>query len=367
MSEVKERNFIIGIFGENYKQRKLLGQALGSPGTKSDIQFFNRLDGQLGHVFCSMTPIDYPDKIKPFLQVLAISDIHVLNIDLEIGLNAVIGESIVGIELMHELRKTKVLIVISGINSKTEWKLSELKKKLKVIIDTTNIKDSEIFEIKEKEDYNIFKKKIVKLGLGLPNSKGEEDPYLKILVDHVFPVKGIGTVILGVVKRGIIKTGQMVEIVGYEGPSKKVIIRNIQKHDRDFKEAFIGDRVGLALKGNISPSDLSRDNIITLPNIFQHEKRIRAKVYINLFYKPKKGKIKPGESTQYHGIVEIKSSPMKITEGEELIPGNSGIVSLEFDKTLVHDGSGLKGIITEMNRFENKLRIIGWFSQIIKK
>lgn len=366
MSEVKERNFIIGIFGDNYEQRKLLGQALGSPGTKSDIQFFNRLDAQLGHVFCAMTPFEYPDKVKPFLQVLSISDIHILNIDIEIGLNAVIGESIVGIELMHELNQTRVLIVISGINSKTEWKLAELKQKLKAIIDSTHIKGTEIFELKEKEDYELFKKKVVELGLTLPDSNALEDPYMKTLVDHVFPVKGIGTVILGVVKKGIILAGQMVEIVGYEGPSKKVIVRSIQKHDRNFKEAITGDRVGLALKGNISPTDLSRDNVIASQNVFKHEKKVKAIVYINPFYKPKKGAIQPGDGTQYHGIVEIKSAPLKITGGEELLPGKSATVMLEFDKTLVHDGTGLKGIITEMNKFENKLRIIGWFTQIIE-
>lgn len=365
MSEVKERNFIVGIFGENFEQCNLIGQALGAPGTKSDIQFYNRLDVGLGHVFCALTPVDYPEKIKPLLQTLTITNIHILVIDLEVGLNAAIGEVLVGMDLFHQLFETRNLIAFTGINSKTEWKLPDVKKKIDGILGTTSLKDTELIEIREKEDYDTLKKKVVDLGLSLPEPELEKAPYSKVLIDHVFPVKGIGTVILGLVKRGIINTSQMVELVGYDEPNKKVIIRSIQKHDRDFKIAYEGDRVGLALKGNISPDAVSRDNLIVTQGVFKNEEKVNAKVYINQFYKPKMGSIKPGDSSQYYSIVELKLSPLKFISGEELLPGKFGEVTVSFDKPLVHDGTGLKGIITELNRFENKLRIIGHFIQIL--
>ena len=185
------------------------------------------------------------------------------------------------------------------------------------------------------------------------------------MIDHVFPVKGIGTVILGIVKRGLINIRQMVELIGYEGPGKKIIIRSIQKHDRDFKMAYEGDRVGLALKGNISHEDISRDNIIVSQGKFAQEKEIKAKVYLNQFYKPKEGKINPGDGIQYHSFVELKGTPFKFSQGEKISPGKSGIVTLNFEKSLVHDGSGLKGIIADLNRFENKLRILGYYVQLL--
>ena len=92
MSEVREANFIEGIFGENESQNNLIGQTLGSPGTRSDIQFYNRLDINNNEVFCALTPIDYPEKIKPFLQTLAMTNIHILVIDLNYDLKAIIGE-----------------------------------------------------------------------------------------------------------------------------------------------------------------------------------------------------------------------------------------------------------------------------------
>ena len=366
MNGVKEKNFLVGIFGENFELRNLIGQALGAPGTKSDIQFYNRLDAGVGHVFCAMTPLDYPDKIRPLLQILKISNIHLLVIDLEIGLNAAIGETLVGIDLFHQLYETRCLVVISNINSKTEWQLTDVEKKIIGILETTSLKGSEIFKIRIKEDYESLKQKVVELGLNLPEPEMESAPYSKVLIDHVFPVKGIGTVILGLVKRGTINANQMVEITGYEGPNRKIIIRSIQKHDRDFKMAYEGDRVGLALKGNISPKDVSRDNIIVSQGKFTQEKQIKAKVFMNQFFKSKTGKIIPGDGTQYHGLVELKSSPFKFSEGEELVPGKQGVTTLTFDKSLVHDGSGLKGIIADLNRFDNKLRILGYFIQLIE-
>ena len=365
MSEAKERNFLIGIFGENFDHRQLIGQALGAPGTKSDILFFNRLNEEAGHVFCAMTPIDYPDKIRPFLQVLKISNIHLLVIDLELGLNATVGEILVGMDLYHQLFKTECLVIIAGINSKTKWKLKQIESEIEKILNSTSLKGTEIFNLIGKEDYENLKQKIVELGLNLPEPELEIAPYSKILIDHVFPVKGIGTVILGIVKRGLINTRQMVELIGYEGPGKKIIIRSIQKHDRDFKMAYEGDRVGLALKGNISPEDISRDNIIVSQGKFETENEIRAKVYLNKFYKPKEGIIKPGDGIQYHSFVELKGSPFKFSQGEKLIPGKTGVVTLNFEKSLVHDGTGLKGIIADLNRFENKLRILGYYIQVL--
>ena len=366
MNEVAEKNFVVGILGDNFDINNLIGQSLGAPGTKSDILFYNRLDQTLNQVFCGLTPIDYPEKIKPLLQTLAISNIHVLAIDLNVGLNASVGEILVGMDIFSKLYKTKVLVVIAGINSNTEWKLHETKKKIEVILESTSLKNIQIFELKVKQDYEDLKRIIVSLGNEFLRVTNDNNKNTEILVDHVFPVKGIGTVILGIVKQGEVHSGQMLEITGYESAVKKVIIRSIQKHDRTFKVAYEGDRVGLALKGNISPSDISRDNIIVTPGIFKLEKEIDAEIFVSQFYKPKSGSIQSNDGFQYYGLIKLKLSPFKFIDGENIVPGKSGTMKIRFDKSVFHNGEGIKGIITELNRFENKLRIVGYFRQAQK-
>ena len=364
MSEEAEQNFVVGIFGDNFELRQLVGQAIGSPGTKSDIMFFNRLDSAHNHIFCALTPVEYPEKVKPFLQTLSISNIYVLVIDPNTQLNAVIGEILVGMDLYHKLYHTESLIVIVGVDSKNEWALPELKNKLLKILSTTSLKATKIIDIRQKTDYEALKAEIIELGIKLSTDRDPNREYTKVMIDHSFPVKGIGTVILGVVEKGEVHAGQMVEIIGYEDINKKVIIKSIQKQDRNFKAAGVGDRVGLALKGTISADQISRDNLITTQGKFIPEKKIKAIVYINQYYKPKGGSIKPNDGIQYFGLVDLKSSPLKFISGDEIFPGKSGKIEIQFDKRLFHDGTGLSGIITEMNKFNGSLRIVGHFQQI---
>ena len=171
--------------------------------------------------------------------------------------------------------------------------------------------------------------------------------------------------ILGIVYKGEIHAGQMLELTGNESIGKKVIIRSIQKHDRNFKDAFIGDRVGIALKGNISPNEISRDHVLATQGILKPIKKFKANVFLNQYYAPKEGKVIPGNGVQYYGIVDLKISPFKFIEGKELSPGESGIMTLEFIKNIYSDGAPITGIITELNRFNNKLRIVGHYTQIL--
>jgi len=358
-----EKSFNVGIFGENPNLNQIIGQVFGAPGTRSDLQFFNRFDIPLGYIFCAITPIDYPNKIKALLQTLILTDIHILVIDLNIGLNSVVGELLIAIDQFNRVYKKRSLILIENIKN-NEWKLVDLTNRLKKILNSTSLREIKIISLNGKEDYNILKREVIQLDLELslsPRNK-QNHSYTKILIDHVFPVKGIGTVALALIKHGILRKGELLEILAFNGSSKKVIIKNIQKQDRNFDIAYKNDRVGLALKG-IKPNEINRNNILASPNIFKKEIDIIANVHINEFYKPKNGNISPGEQKQYFGLVDLSISPLKFLEGDIIEPGNMNSMKIQFDKPLYHDGSGLNGIITEFNKFENKNRIVGYFQQ----
>ncbi|TFF97370.1 MAG: hypothetical protein EU547_04505 [Promethearchaeota archaeon] len=360
-----ERSFNVGILGENQDLNTLIGQVFGAPGMRSDLQFFNRLDTPLKQVFCAVTPIDYPDKIKPLLQTLMLTDIYVLVLDMNTGLNPTVGELLIGIDLFNQMFNKKTIITINNIEG-NQWKLSNEINKLKKIIKTTSLDGCDILELKNKTDFEDLKKKAGNLGISLLDREKEPEvpTYTKLLIDHVFPVKGIGPVALAIIKKGILKRGEMLELVGNNTTPKKIIVKNIQKQDRNLDVAYKNDRVGIALKG-VKPNEVNRDFILTSPNILKKESEIEAKVYINKFFNPKEGKITPGKEKQYYGLVDLRLSPLKFMDGDEILAGNSGNLKMKFDKPLFHDGTGLKGIVTELNKFENKNRIVGYFEQKI--
>jgi selenocysteine-specific translation elongation factor len=84
-----------------------------------------------------------------------------------------------------------------------------------------------------------------------------------IPIDHVFDVKGVGTVILGCIKQGEIKTYDELEI---NPVNKPIVIKSIQMHDDPVNYSKKSSRVGLAIKG-VSAKDVSRGDIITSPGL----------------------------------------------------------------------------------------------------
>jgi selenocysteine-specific translation elongation factor len=73
-------------------------------------------------------------------------------------------------------------------------------------------------------------------------------------IDHAFPVKGVGAVALGVVRRGTLHAHEHLQLFP---TGKEVEVRSIQVHDIDRKEAACGERVGVSLKG-VDAEELAR-------------------------------------------------------------------------------------------------------------
>ncbi|MCP4763644.1 MAG: hypothetical protein GY870_17875, partial [archaeon] len=176
-------------------------------------------------------------------------------------------------------------------------------------------------------------------------------------IDHCFPVKGIGTVILGLVKSGQVEAGKMLNLVGL---NKKVIIRSIQKQDRDFKTAEGGDRVGLAIKG-IKADEIERGFILAAPNLFKTGNKFQIKVNRTQFYK---GELNPDSNRQFTAFIGLSTSPLKVIGGDLIKLGEEGVIEVETSKEMPYPIKNAKGIIAELNKFENKLRIVGFFKII---
>ena len=117
---MSEKSITIGLLGANHEITKLVGEAFGSPATKSDLQFYNRLDSSLNLIFTAVAPIAYPEKIKSLIQTCAETKIHIMIIDAEIGISSEIGEIMVIMDFFAQYFKTRFLAVIGGITTSNE-------------------------------------------------------------------------------------------------------------------------------------------------------------------------------------------------------------------------------------------------------
>jgi selenocysteine-specific translation elongation factor len=87
-------------------------------------------------------------------------------------------------------------------------------------------------------------------------------------IDHCFEVKGVGTVALGIVKRGGIAVHD--RITAYPA-GKEIEVKSIQKNDDDVTSAACWDRVGLALK-NVKPGEIARGTVLSKEKMCVEEK-----------------------------------------------------------------------------------------------
>ncbi|MFX0101336.1 MAG: EF-Tu/IF-2/RF-3 family GTPase [Candidatus Hodarchaeota archaeon] len=335
---------------------KKIGECFGKKGQESDLTFYDGLDGE-ENIFITVTPSGYPDKLKSLLQCLAIGDVHVLLITPDDNFDALLGEMIVALDVYPSAIP---MIIIAGINSMNEYKVDEVKEKVKKIVNSTSLKEK-IDDIMVLSNYNgdfmVFKEIIIKKCDKLVRRKDN----VKILIDAAFPVKGIGTVVLGIVKKGEFNAGAMLELTDPMNPPKNIIAKSIQMQDIDQKRAEAGDRVGLAIKG-IKPEEITRENMLVTKNSMKPFSQLKIHLHLSKF---SKREIDVAMKQDYHLAIDhqvfpVKPVKVKGTKNKDvLLPGETGIVTFKSDKNFWLDPGENVAIITILEKFASNLRILG--------
>jgi hypothetical protein len=78
------------------------------------------------------------------------------------------------------------------------------------------------------------------------------------------------------------------------------------------------------------------------------------------------GKISHLNKKVFHISSDLATTPVKITGGDEIKPGKSGVLELELGKPLAKPLDGcIRGIMADFCPFDKKLRIVGYYHQLI--
>jgi selenocysteine-specific translation elongation factor len=195
-----------------------LAKELAKKGTSSDLTLYNAVRD--GHATTLVEPTQFPEKLPPLVTALSMADQCLLSVA---ELNKGVAETIATLELVSvpttvvlgpSVGESEIARILKGGRLETAPRLPLDLVQLRGLIE----------------------------GWVAPQLPGPA----RVPIDHVFPVKGVGTVVLGVVRQGTLRAHDRLRL----WPSdKEVDIRSIQVHDIDRKDAECGERVGLALKG----------------------------------------------------------------------------------------------------------------------
>ncbi|GAB3994078.1 elongation factor Tu [Spirosoma daeguense] len=98
-------------------------------------------------------------------------------------------------------------------------------------------------------------------------------------VEDVFSITGRGTVATGRIERGVINSGEPVEILGMGAENLKSVVTGVEMFRKILDRGEAGDNVGLLLRG-IEKTDIRRGMVICKPGSVKPHAKFKAEVYV---------------------------------------------------------------------------------------
>ncbi len=155
-----------------------------------------------------------------------------------------------------------------------------------------------------------------------------DKPFLMPIGD-VFSISGRGTVVTGRAERGIIRTGDEVEIVGFR-PTFKTVCTGVEMFRKTLDEGRAGDDIGVLLRGT-KREEVERGQVVAKPGSITPHTKFKAAVYV--LTKEEGGRhtpFFPGYRPQFYFRTTDVTGICTLPEGVEMVmPGDN--IEVEVD------------------------------------
>ncbi len=150
----------------------------------------------------------------------------------------------------------------------------------------------------------------------------KDQPFL-MPVEDVFGIKGRGTVVTGRVERGIVKTGDEVDIVGM-GETRQIVVTGVEMFHKTLEEGEPGDAVGCLLRG-IEREEIERGQVLCQKGSMIAYTEADAEVYV--LSRDEGGRHTPffnGYKPQFYIRTTDVTGEIQLPDGVEMVmPGDN--------------------------------------------
>jgi elongation factor Tu len=175
-----------------------------------------------------------------------------------------------------------------------------------------------------------------------------DKPFL-MPVEDIFTISGRGTVVTGRVERGIIKTGEEVEIVGIR-PTIKTVCTGVEMFRKTLDEGRAGDNIGVLLRGT-KREEVERGQVVAHPGSITPHTHFSSEVYV--LKKEEGGRHTPfftGYRPQFYFRTTDVTGDIKLPEGIEMVmPGDNVTMEVKLISPIAME-EGLRFAIREGGR-----------------
>ena len=168
-------------------------------------------------------------------------------------------------------------------------------------------------------------------------------------VEDVFSIKGRGTVATGRIERGVVKVGDMVEIVGLT-ETTKTTVTGVEMFNKTLEDGQAGDNVGCLLRG-IEKDGIERGQVLAKPGSITPHTKFEGEVYV--LTKEEGGRHTPffnGYRPQLYFRTTDVTGGLKMLGGAEMcMPGDNVTLEVELGKPIAME-QGLRFAVREGGR-----------------
>ena len=164
----------------------------------------------------------------------------------------------------------------------------------------------------------------------IPEPERDLDKDFLMSVEDVFTISGRGTVATGRIERGIVKTGEEVEVCGIRD-TQKTTITGVEMFRKTLDEGRAGDNVGLLVRG-LKRDEIERGQVFCKPGSITPHTRFKAQVYV--LTKDEGGRHTPffnNYRPQFYFRTTDVTGVITLNEGTEMImPGDNTELSIDL-------------------------------------
>jgi elongation factor Tu len=176
-----------------------------------------------------------------------------------------------------------------------------------------------------------------------------ELPFL-MPVEDVFSITGRGTVATGRIERGVINSGETVDILGMGAENLKSVVTGVEMFRKILDRGEAGDNVGLLLRG-IEKTDIRRGMVICKPGSVTPHTDFQAEVYV--LSKAEGGRHTPFFNKyrpQFYFRTTDVTGEITLEEGVEMVmPGDNVTINVKLINAIAME-KGLRFAIREGGR-----------------
>ncbi|MGB2696016.1 MAG: elongation factor Tu [Dehalococcoidia bacterium] len=179
-------------------------------------------------------------------------------------------------------------------------------------------------------------------------ARAKDKPFL-MPIEDVFSIPGRGTVVTGRVERGIVKTGDQIEIVGLK-ETHKTVVTGVEMFRKTLDEGEAGDNVGCLLRG-IERTDVERGQVLAAPGSITPHTFFEGEVYV--LSKDEGGRHTPfftGYRPQFYVRTTDVTGSAELPDGVEMVmPGDNTKMKIRLIQPVAME-DGLRFAIREGGR-----------------